>query len=81
MDKLPCTLHTQHGHWLVALGKAGIACIVKMRLTSQTVTCMAPRMPFPLKVTCVLSPSSLKLPISRVPSSALPKAALAVGAD
>lgn len=42
---------------------------------------MAPKMPFPLNVTCVLSPSSLKLPISKVPSKALPMAALAVGAD
>ena len=43
-------------------------------------TCMDPRLPFPLKVTCVLSPSSLKLPISRVPIRARPSAALAVGA-
>ena len=43
-------------------------------------TCMDPRLPFPLKVTCVLSPSSLKLPISRVPNRARPSAALAVGA-
>ena len=49
-------------------------------LSSDQFACMVPKMPLPLKVTCVLSPSSLKLPSSKVPSSPRPRAALAVGA-
>lgn len=66
----PCGLEQQAAH----------SCQRSLSVTVAMCTCIDPKMPSPLKVTCVRSPSSLKDPMSKVPTNARPRAALAVGA-